>query len=300
MKVGIIGLGNIAQKAYLPVFAGLEGIELHLCTRSEEKLDQLSEKYRFQHVHKDVNDLIEAGIDCAFVHSATSSHYEIVKQLLENRIPVYVDKPITDRIEETEELTTLAEQQEVLLMTGFNRRFAPRYQALKVVADSNMIVMQKNRSKQPGEARTFVYDDFIHVLDTVRFLLDAKIETMQVYPVWKGELLAALTVQLGAAGKTATAIMNRDSGVNEEVVTVYAPDGKREVEQVTEWAHYNGTDKTIARFSDWDTTLYKRGFESIIHAFLAAVKDKTKEPIDLWDAFETHRLAEEILLKLMD
>ncbi|WP_099222195.1 Gfo/Idh/MocA family protein [Listeria costaricensis] len=300
MKVGIIGLGNIAQKAYLPVFAGLRDVELHLCTRNKEKLNLLSEKYRFQHVHEHVEELIASGIDCAFVHSATSSHYEIVKQLLERRIPVYVDKPITDRIEETEELTTLAEQQEVLLMTGFNRRFAPRYQALKEVADVNMIVMQKNRSGQPGEARTFVYDDFIHVLDTVRFLLDAKVENMQVHPVWKGELLAALTVQFEAAGKTATAIMNRDSGVNEEVVAVYAPDGKRVVEQVTEWTHYSGTDKTACRFSDWDTTLYKRGFEPIIQAFLAAVRDGEKEPIDLWDAFETHRLAEEILLKLMD
>lgn len=34
MRIGIIGLGDIAQKAYLPVLSKKEGIELVLCTRN--------------------------------------------------------------------------------------------------------------------------------------------------------------------------------------------------------------------------------------------------------------------------
>ncbi|WP_243145997.1 hypothetical protein [Clostridium chromiireducens] len=46
MKIGIIGLGDIAKKAYLPVLSEKEGIELVLCTRNTDTLNRLSKKYR--------------------------------------------------------------------------------------------------------------------------------------------------------------------------------------------------------------------------------------------------------------
>lgn len=38
MKVAMIGLGDIAQKAYLPVLAQLPDVELILCTRNQHTL----------------------------------------------------------------------------------------------------------------------------------------------------------------------------------------------------------------------------------------------------------------------
>ena len=43
MKVGCIGLGDIAQKAYLPVLATLPGAELHLQTRTAATLDRVAD-----------------------------------------------------------------------------------------------------------------------------------------------------------------------------------------------------------------------------------------------------------------
>ncbi|EJM2857968.1 Gfo/Idh/MocA family protein [Listeria monocytogenes] len=298
LKVAVVGLGGIAQKAYLPVFAEMENIEVHLYTRDAQKLKHLSEKYRFDHYHQSIHSMIESGVNTAFVHSSTASHPEVIRTFLAHHIPVYVDKPIADNLSEVEELTRLAEEQNTLLMTGFNRRYAPKYQELKALTDTNMIIMQKNRAAQPGEARTFIYDDFIHVIDTVRFLLDAKIEQLHVVPVWQENLLASITVQITAGGKVATAIMNRDSGVNEERLAVMTPSAKYEVENVTETHIYEGTTERFERFGDWETTLYKRGFVSIIQAFLTAVRNGEKAPISKEDALETHRLAEEILRKI--
>ncbi|ECP1913076.1 Gfo/Idh/MocA family oxidoreductase [Listeria monocytogenes] len=298
LKVAVVGLGGIAQKAYLPVFAEMENIEVHLYTRDAQKLKHLSEKYRFDHYHQSIHSMIESGVNVAFVHSSTASHPEVIRTFLAHHIPVYVDKPIADNLSEVEELTHLAEEQNTLLMTGFNRRYAPKYQELKALTDTNMIIMQKNRAAQPGEARTFIYDDFIHVIDTMRFLLDAKIEQLHVVPVWQENLLASITVQITAGGKVATAIMNRDSGVNEERLAVMTPSAKYEVENVTETHIYEGTTERFERFGDWETTLYKRGFVSIIQAFLTAVRNGEKAPISKEDALETHRLAEEILRKI--
>ncbi|MBF2346440.1 Gfo/Idh/MocA family oxidoreductase [Listeria seeligeri] len=298
LKIAVVGLGGIAQKAYLPVFAELENVEVHLYTRNAQKLKHLSEKYRFDHYHQSIDSMIASGVNAAFVHSATKSHPEVIRAFLAHQIPVYVDKPIADNLVEVEELTNLAKAQNTMLMTGFNRRFAPKYQELKALTDINMIVMQKNRAEQPGEPRTFIYDDFIHVIDTVRYLLDAKIDQLNVFPVWQNELLASITVQIAAGDKVATAIMNRESGVNEERLAVMTPNAKYEVENVTETHIYQGTTERFERFGDWETTLYKRGFEPIIQAFLNAVRSGVKPPISEEDALETHQLAEEILRQL--
>lgn len=298
LKVAVVGLGGIAQKAYLPVFAEMENIEVHLYTRNAQKLKHLSEKYRFDHYHQSINSMIESGINAAFVHSSTASHPEVIRTFLSHNIPVYVDKPIANNLEEVEELTRLAAEKNTILMTGFNRRYAPKYQELKALSDKNMIVMQKNRVAQAGEARTFIYDDFIHVIDTIRFLLDAKIDQVNVFPVWQKELLSSITVQISAGDKVATAIMNRDSGVNEERLAVMTPGAKYEVENVTETHIYEGTTERFERFGDWETTLYKRGFVPIIQAFLTAVRNGEKAPISEEDALQTHQLAEQILLQL--
>ena len=52
MKVGVIGIGNIAQKAHLPIMAEMrDTVEWHICSRNKETLEQVGKKYDF----KDVN-----------------------------------------------------------------------------------------------------------------------------------------------------------------------------------------------------------------------------------------------------
>lgn len=46
MKIGIIGLGDIAQKAYLPIITQHSDVELVFCTRNSEVLNQLARRYR--------------------------------------------------------------------------------------------------------------------------------------------------------------------------------------------------------------------------------------------------------------
>ena len=46
MKVGCIGLGDIARKAYLPVLGGLRGLDLHLHTRTPATLERVADGLR--------------------------------------------------------------------------------------------------------------------------------------------------------------------------------------------------------------------------------------------------------------
>jgi virulence factor len=49
---------------------------------------------------------------------------------------------------------------------------------------------------------------------------------------------------------------------------------------------------------DWDSMLYKRGFEQIIADFLNAVKTSEKPEFTVEDSLRTHQLCEEIVKEL--
>lgn len=92
MKVGIIGIGGICRKAYLPVITSRYDIDIILCSRNKDVLLDMSRKYRIKEFTTCVEELIKMGIDCAFVHSSTESHYEICEKLLKSGIHVYVEE----------------------------------------------------------------------------------------------------------------------------------------------------------------------------------------------------------------
>ncbi|WP_349290143.1 Gfo/Idh/MocA family protein [Thermoanaerobacterium thermosaccharolyticum] len=114
----IVGPGNIFNKAYLPFILDLEGLNIvGIVGRSEEKLKKYKEMYNID-TYTDIDKAIVLKPDCAFVHTSTNSHYEIVKKLLFNNINVYVDKPLTDDLEKTKELVNLAMDRSLILTIG--------------------------------------------------------------------------------------------------------------------------------------------------------------------------------------
>jgi len=296
LKIGIIGLGDIAHKAYLPVISKRK-IEVHLYTRNEATLSRVSELYRFKNLHQSLESLINSGINGAFVHAPTSSHYAIVEQLLSHNIHVYVDKPITYDYESTKKLVALAEKKGLILMAGFNRRYAPAYQKLKELQDPNMIIMQKNRKSLPGEVRNFIFDDFIHVIDTLLFLFPYSIEKLIVTGKKKDKLLYHVVVQFIAAhGATAIGIMNRDSGTIEEKLEVFTSEEKRVVYNVSDTFIHQDKNETKLGAGDWDPTLHKRGFEQIVEEFLLSVESGIAPQNSL--TLLSHKMAENVVQQL--
>ena len=298
MKVGVIGLGDIACKAYLPVIA-TRGIDLHLCSRDEKKLFAIGTQYRISKRYSDVDSLMNAGIVAAFVHTATSSHEDIVRRLLHNNVHVYVDKPVTYSYETTAQLVALARHKRLLLKAGFNRRYAPAYTQLKSVANPNLIVMQKNRTALPGEIRTFIFDDFIHVVDTLLFLLGSAPQKIDIKSRGASGILNHVVVSfMNAEGTTAIGIMNRDSGITEERVEVFSPTEKRVVINLTDTLICKDKSETRLLPDPWQPMLRQRGFEDIIDDFIGRVRSGNAVFSD--DILRTHQLCEGLVQELKE
>lgn len=298
MKIGIIGLGNICEKAYLPAITSIEDIEIVFCTRNIDKLKKISKKYRIAEYTSSVDDLISKNIDAAFVHTATESHAEIVEKLLKNNIHVYVDKPISYNYEESLRICKLAKDVNKILMVGFNRRFAPMYSDLKNYGTPSVIKLEKNRVNSPKSPEVFVLDDFIHVIDTLRFLMDDDIENIIVNGLKKNELIYNLVVTMTNKNTTCIAMMNRDGGANEEELE-YTSCGKKVIVRnlMNSKILINNMEENKT-FKDWDSILYRRGFESIINEFINAARLGIQPNPTIEDAIKTHKICDEILNKI--
>ncbi|MFD3534903.1 Gfo/Idh/MocA family protein [Streptomyces sp. NPDC058664] len=293
MKVGCIGLGDIAQKAYLPVLATLPGVELHLQTRTAATLDRVADSLHLpaDRRHRDLDSLLSAGLDAAFVHAPTSVHAEIVGRLLEAGVPTYVDKPLAYEYADSERLVELAEKRAVGLAVGFNRRLAPSY-AQCVEHPRDLIVLQKNRVGLPEEPRTLVLDDFIHVVDTLRFLLPGEVEHVDVRARIRDGLMHHVVLQLSGDGFTAIGMMNRMSGSTEEILEVSGQDTKRQVLNLSDVVDHKGQ-PTLRRRGDWVPVARQRGIEQAVLSFLDAVRDG--RPLSARDALLTHELCERVI-----
>ncbi len=299
IKIGIIGLGDIAAKAYLPVLGSKAGFEFHLCSRNEKRLQELGNKHRFPNLHTNLESLIAGNIQAAFVHAATEAHFEIVKQLLEADIAVFVDKPITMDYQLSKQLVELAEERKLLLMVGFNRRYAPVYQKLKELKNPTLIIMQKNRQSLPDLTRRFVVEDFIHVVDTLRYLFPYPIEDLLIHGIKKGEMLHQLVIQfVSKSGAVAIGIMNRDTASTDEKLEVMTATHKQTVYNVSDLVSEEKRNVIKLGINDWESTLHKRGFEQMTEDFLQAVVNKTSTQITARDALFTHEICERIVEKL--
>lgn len=290
MKIGIIGLGNISQKAYLPVMMTMDKeIDWHLFTRDQEKLAKIGKKYRIQNLYSSIEDLLVSGVEAVFIHTATHTHESLIRQCIEKGIHVYVDKPISEDIEEVKALMDLANEKNVLLITGFNRRFAPMIQKVKAVPDKNMILIQKTKPKSSGSVKYAIYDLFIHVVDTALYLLDEPvIQTHFTVKEENGELISCV-LHLTTEHTECIATMNYVSGANSETVEVQSPTGTHRVVNLTDYEVETADQKQVYTFGDWDQTLEKRGFASLIRSTIAGFETK-ENPVSMESSLESHSI----------
>ena len=287
LAVAVIGLGGIAGRAYLPVLGTRADLRLRLLTRDRARLDALGDAYhvaqgcRFTEMEALLG---EAPPQAAFVHVATVAHGEIVTRLLDAGVPTYVDKPLSDTLRESRALVAYAERTGTPLMVGFNRRHAPAYVAA-ARAPRETVILQKNEADAPGVLRDVVFDDFIHVADTLRFLAPGEVSDVAVSGRVEDGMLEHVALTLSGPGFTCFGVMNRRAGAKAERLQLIGDGHWREVRDLAEGP------------TGWAPVGRVKGIEQICEHFLAAVRGETQFP-DLQDALATHELCEQVVERL--
>lgn len=298
MKIAIIGLGDIAQKAYLPIMTQLENVELVFCTRNQITLSRLATQYRVKTLFQDYRLLNKANVDAVMIHSSTTSHPMIASYFLQQGIATFVDKPLADNAFDCEKLYELAEKHNAPLYLGFNRRFIPLYQ--QYMADEKLLSLrwEKNRFDLPGDLRTFIFDDFIHPLDSVNIHAKQTLEDINIITQFKGEQLGRLDIQWMQNGTLLHASMNRLYGITNEVVSFNYENKSYQFDSFISGKVWQANQQTELRLADWTPMLASKGFSAMIDDWLSVVAIGKLAPEIIKRNLASHQLAEAICHKI--
>lgn len=297
LKIGIIGLGDIAQKAYLPIITTM-GLDLVFCTRNSKTLDNLKAQYRVNDSCTDYHELLSYPIDAVFIHSSTESHYEIAHYFLSHGVHVYVDKPVSTNYDDILNLSALAKDSNLTLMCGFNRRHVPRINEFRQDGLPDTLMIQKNRFNHPGDIRTFIYDDFIHVIDTLLYLYNQPIDSINYNAKVTNGQIEHITLSIHNSNTTAIGLMNRMSGLKEERIEFTKKNKKNILLNLDQVEVFENEQYKVVTYDDWVSTLERRGFKDIISTFITAIQTGDTLEKQLIDSIETHRICNYLVSEL--
>jgi virulence factor len=304
MKIGIIGLGDIAQKAYLPIITQLEGIEPVFCTRNFNTLKQLAQKYRVDQICEDYQQLLKLNIDAVMIHAATSVHFEVASFFLKNGIPTFVDKPLADSAEDVEKLYEIAAKYNQPLYVGFNRRHIPLYNqhlpelSKGEVGQLRSLRWEKNRYALPGDLRTFIFDDFIHPLDSVNLNAQSSINDLYITHQQQGNQLSRLDVQWQVGTALLHASMNRNFGITTERVSASYENQAFEFDSFVEGKIWHKNTEEKLNLKDWTPMLTSKGFDAMIKDWISVVEKGNVADTVIDRNIASHQLAERIYQKV--
>lgn len=177
MKIIQIGTGGWG-KNHTRILSQL-GVLVAVCDADAQKSKEYGEKYSVNH-YDSLDELLDVEeFDGAFVVTPTSTHTEIAKKLLGAKKHVFVEKPMTYKSEEGQDLAKLAEKNKVILTCGYIERFNPAVDLVKkMVKDKkygDLVMLEFHReNRMPLHIKDvgIIYDTSVHDIDTANWLFD--------------------------------------------------------------------------------------------------------------------------------
>ena len=298
LRIGVIGLGGIAQKAYLPVLSHAENWTLAGgFSPNQQKAQVVCDSYRMACFSR--IDELASQCDAVFVHSSTASHYEVVGQLLAQGVHVYVDKPLAAELDQAEQLVEQAHKAGKALMVGFNRRFAPLYRQLKEnMQDAASLRMDKHRTNSvgPNDLRFTLLDDYLHVVDTALWLAggNATLESGLLQINEADQMLYGEHHFL--CGETlVTTSMHRRAGTARESIQAVTEGAVYQLDNMQIWREEQQDILTQLPVPGWQSTLAQRGFVGAIEHFVDCVSNQTAPETSGEQAIYAQAMIEKIL-----
>lgn len=177
MKIVQIGVGGFG-KNHARILSQLGALSA-LCDADSSRANELGTKYAVNH-YTSVDALLDSEkFDAAFVCTPTSTHFDITKNLLQQKKHVFVEKPMTYLSHEGEELLELAKKNKVVLTSGYIERFNPAVSFVKEYVNTKkygeLIMLEFHReNRMPPHIKDvgIIYDTSVHDIDTAMWLFD--------------------------------------------------------------------------------------------------------------------------------
>jgi predicted dehydrogenase len=168
LKIGVLGAGHLGKIHIRLILELKDEFELiGFYDPSDSNAAEAIEKFnlrRFDSIQELMNE-----VDCVDIVTPTLAHYDCASIALRNSKHVFIEKPVTQTVDEARSLMELAREANVKVQVGHVERFNPAFQAAVPYFNKPMFI-ETHRLAQfnpRGTDVSVVLDLMIHDLDII-------------------------------------------------------------------------------------------------------------------------------------
>ena len=176
LKIGVLGAGHLG-KIHIRLLKEIEAFELvGFFDPDERKAAEAEKEFHIPNLGS-VENLINQ-VDAVDVVTPTLSHFDCASQALRATKHVFIEKPVTNTLEEAKTLMELAREASVKVQVGHVERFNPAYLAAKPFCTQPMFI-EAHRLAQfniRGTDVPVILDLMIHDIDIILSLVKSNIK----------------------------------------------------------------------------------------------------------------------------
>ncbi|WP_396600789.1 Gfo/Idh/MocA family protein [Algibacter sp. R77976] len=178
LKAGVLGAGHLG-KIHLRLLKQSEKYNLvGFYDADEENGKKVEAEFGYKFFNS-IDALIEA-VDMVDIVTPTLSHYDCAKQAIAKGKHVFIEKPITNTVEEAEHIRTLLAEHDLRGQVGHVERFNPAYLAVKEEINSPMFIETHRLAEfnPRGTDVPVVLDLMIHDIDIILSVVKSKVKNV--------------------------------------------------------------------------------------------------------------------------
>ena len=178
LKVGVLGAGHLG-KIHLKLLQQSQKYELvGFYDENLENGKKIAEEFGYKQFNT-IATLIHA-VDVIDIVTPTLSHYKCAKVAIKSGKHVFIEKPISNTVEEAEEIIALANEYKVKGQVGHVERFNPAFIATKDMIDNPMFIETHRLAEfnPRGTDVPVVLDLMIHDIDAILSVVHSKVKNI--------------------------------------------------------------------------------------------------------------------------
>ncbi|MCF6280051.1 MAG: Gfo/Idh/MocA family oxidoreductase [Flavobacteriaceae bacterium] len=178
LKVGVLGAGHLG-KIHLKLLNQSSKYDLiGFYDPFTENAQKVADEFGYK-LFSSVTDLINS-VDVIDIVTPTLSHFNCAKEAILAGKHVFIEKPITNTLEEAEALRTLVSKHHVKGQVGHVERFNPAFTAVEKIIDNPMFIECHRLAEfnPRGTDVPVVLDLMIHDIDIILSVVKSKVKNI--------------------------------------------------------------------------------------------------------------------------
>ena len=175
LKIAVIGAGHLG-KFHLNNWVEIDGVTVvGFCDTDDANAHAVEEKYKIKR-YNTAEELLD-NCDAVDIVAPTTFHYELCALALRKGKHVFVEKPLTNTMEEAKSLLKLAVESNLKFQVGHVERFNPAFTALKNYTLEPMFIEVHRLSQfnPRGTDVSVILDLMIHDIDIILHLIKSNV-----------------------------------------------------------------------------------------------------------------------------